>query len=48
MVEIIAFLANPNSQDRVSHCGELNYSANNEMNGYYYGYPSLSYQIDEH
>ena len=48
MVERKAFLANPKLQHRVSQRGEHDCSANNEKNGDYYEYPSLSDYTDEH
>ena len=46
MVEIKAFLANTNHQDRVSQCGEHDCSANNKRNRDYYEYPSLSHMTN--
>ena len=42
-----AFLANLKHQYRASQWGEHDCSANYEMNGDYYGYPSLSHLTDE-
>ena len=47
MVERKAFLANPKHKYRVSSCGEQNCSANNNKNGDYNDYPSLSHLMDE-
>ena len=43
-----AFLANPKHQYRESKHGEHDCSANNNENGDYYEYPSVSYFTDEH
>ena len=42
-----AFLANQKHQHRVSQRDEQDYSANNERNGDYYEYPSLSQFTNE-
>ena len=41
------FLAKPKHQYCVAHCGEHDCSANNNKNGDYNEYPSLSYFMDE-
>ena len=48
MVESKAFLPNPKHQYCVSQCGEHSFSANNEKNGDYNEYPSLSHFIEKH
>ena len=47
MVEREAFLSNPKHQYLVSEWGELDCSAQNEGNGDYYKYPSLSHFMNE-
>ena len=42
-----SFPANPKHQYRVSQCGDHNYSANNNNNGDYNGYPSLPHLMDK-
>ena len=41
------FLANPKHQYHVFQCGKLDCHANNNKNGDYYVYPSLSHFTDE-
>ena len=48
MVERIAFLANVKHQYRVSEYGEHDCRTQNEKNGNYYEYPSLTYFTNEH
>ena len=43
-----AFLVISNHQYHISECGEHHYRANNEKNGDYYEYPSLSHFMGEH
>ena len=47
MVESKTFLANPKRQDRVSQCGEHDYSARNKKNRDYYEYLSLYHIKDK-
>ena len=42
-----AFHANPKHKYHVSQCGEHDYSANNNKNGDYNEYPSLSHLTGE-
>ena len=48
MVERKAFLVNLKHKYHISQCGEYNCSADNEKNGGYYEYLSLSHFTDEY